>query len=442
MYRGKDHKTGNLFSEIFPFGGSLDEDNQWIKLSGLIPWDKMEAVYVKYFSEVGRPAKDSRLVTGLLIIKHRRGHSDRETIEQFLENPYLQYFCGYEHFVKKGEIHYSTLSRLRKRLGKEYFRRFEEELFGVLLKERIFLPRQVMLDATVCPANITYPTDIKLLNVVREWLCEKINYLRREGGLKEKVRTYRRKARKLYLNFQKKKRKSKKIIQKAKKGLLRYVCRNLKQFEEVLERTAENIKVKTIEQLKRRLETAKRIYHQQKEMAERKVFRVKDRIVSFHWPEVRPMVRGKDGKEVEFGPKVLLSLVGGFTFLDKLSYDAYNESQELKGSLQSYRDRFGKLPREVIADRIFGTRWNRKLLKRLHIKEAFKPLGRAKLKEGKRQEARKAERKRSRMEGVIGWGKCKYQLDNIRYRISDGAEIWVRMGLIGMNLTAALKKIG
>lgn len=441
LYRGKDRKTGDLFSEIFPFGGSLDEDNQWLKLSELIPWDKMEEVYAKYFSEVGRPAKDSRLITGLLLIKHRKGYSDRELIEQFLENPYLQYFCGHEHFVKKGEIHYSTLSKLRKRLGKEYFKRFEKELLEVLVKEKIVQPRGVMLDATVCPADITYPTDIKLLNVVREWLCDKINRIRKAGGLKEKVRTYRRKARREYLNFQKKKQRSREMVQKAKKSMLQYVRRNLKQIEEVLEKTTEGIRFKIKEQLEERLGTAKRIYRQQKEMVEKNVHRVKDRIVSFHWPEVRPMVRGKDGQEVEFGPKVHLSLVNGFTFLDKISYDAYNESGELKRSLQAYRDRFGKLPEGVTADRIYGTRWNRKLLKKLHIKDTFQPLGRATLSVDRCKEVRKAQRKRSWIEGVIGTGKCKYQLDRIRYRIPDGAEMWVRMGLVGMNLTAALKRI-
>ena len=73
MYRGKDKETGSLFSEIFPFGGSLDEENEWIKLSRLIPWAKMEEVYAKYFSEIGRPGKDSRLITGLMIIKHGKG---------------------------------------------------------------------------------------------------------------------------------------------------------------------------------------------------------------------------------------------------------------------------------------------------------------------------------------------------------------------------------
>lgn len=441
MYKRKDRQTGNLFSEILPFGGKLDEDNQWIKLSKIIPWEKIDEIYAKYFSDTGRPGKDSRLVTGLLIVKHRKSYSDRDLIDEFLGNVYVQYFCGYEHFVKKGEIHYSTLSKLRKKLGKEYFEQFERELVGVLVREKIINPKRVLVDATVCPANITYPTDMKLLNAVREWLCAKINWLRRAGGIKDKVRTKRWTARREYLNFQKKKRKSRKTIQKAMKSMLRYVRRNLEQFEEVFSKVSDKLKKQLKKEIDKRLEIVKKIYGQQKEMVEKKVNQVKERIVSFHWPEVRPIVRGKDGKKVEFGPKVLLTLVDGFGFLDKFSYEAFNESKYLKDSLKKFRDRFGKLPENVIADQIFGTRWNRKLLKKIEVKEAFKPLGRSALNKEKRHEVRKEQKKRNRIEGMIGTGKSKYQLERIKYRIEDGAEIWVRMGLIGMNLTAAAKRI-
>jgi hypothetical protein len=268
-----------------------------------------------------------------------------------------------------------------------------------------------------------------------------MNGLRKEFGIKEKIRTYRRKARKLYLSVQKKKRKSKKVIEKVKKSLLRYIRRNLRQFEDIWKKVEKKAKEKTKEKIEKRLEVAKKIYSQQKEMVEKNVHRVKDRIVSFHWPEIRPIVRGKEGKEVEFGPKLHLSLVDGFAFLDKISYEAYNESGEIKRSLKAYRDKFGKLPGSVIADRIYGTRKNRKFLKKIRIKDAFPLLGKAKLSEKKRKEVRKAQRKRNQIEGIIGCGKRKYQLDRVEYRIADGAEMWVRMGLIGMNLTAALKRI-
>jgi hypothetical protein len=88
-YQSQDHFTGNLFSEILPYGGKLNQENRWIKLSQLVPWSSLEEIYRKYFSPLGRPAKNSRLINGLLIAKHFRNLSDEEVVEEFLENPYL-----------------------------------------------------------------------------------------------------------------------------------------------------------------------------------------------------------------------------------------------------------------------------------------------------------------------------------------------------------------
>ena len=61
-YKIKDRKTGNLFSELLPYGGKLNPNNRWMKLHDLIPWEELENIYKKYFSDLGRPGKDSQLV--------------------------------------------------------------------------------------------------------------------------------------------------------------------------------------------------------------------------------------------------------------------------------------------------------------------------------------------------------------------------------------------
>lgn len=125
-YKSKDRITGSLFSELLPFGGKLNVTNRWMKMHDVIPWGELEEIYRRYFSHLGRPGKDSQLINGLLIIKHQMVMSDVEVVELFLENPYVQYFCGYDQFVVGREIEASTLARVRKRLGAEYFRKFEE----------------------------------------------------------------------------------------------------------------------------------------------------------------------------------------------------------------------------------------------------------------------------------------------------------------------------
>ena len=80
MYKAKDRQTEPLFEELFPFGGKLDENNRWLKISKLIPWDQLENSYSRHFSHTGRPARDARMVIGLLLLRHMTGSSDRKIV--------------------------------------------------------------------------------------------------------------------------------------------------------------------------------------------------------------------------------------------------------------------------------------------------------------------------------------------------------------------------
>lgn len=192
-YRTKDRKTGNLFAELLPFGGHLNENNRWMKLHDLVPWEELEEIYRKYFLHLGRPGKDSQLINGLLIVKHKMVLSGEEVVRQFLENPYIQYFCWYDQFVKEGEIELSILSKVRKRLGVEYFQKFEDAILSLLSDRKIILSNEQMVDATVFPANITYLTDAGVIEEARQWVVKTIKLIIKITGIKEKVRTYCRK---------------------------------------------------------------------------------------------------------------------------------------------------------------------------------------------------------------------------------------------------------
>lgn len=445
MYKPKDRQTPLLFPELFPLGGSLNENNRWMKLSKLMPWKELDEVYSRYFSSsMGRPAKDSRLMIGLLVAKHIKRVSDEVVVEEFMESPYIQAFCGHEMFVtNEAVMDPSLLSKQRKRLGKEFFEKFEKEVLGVLMENKIIRPKDHMLDATVIPANIEYPTDVKLVNRCREWLVKTIQVMRRAFKIKEKIRTYKRKARAVYVNFQRKRRRTKKLVRKVHKKMLQFTKRNIRQLMILLERYAKRLTRKKQEFVLNRLGVVLEIYRQQWGMWKGKTHQVKDRIVSLHLPHIRPMVRGKDGKDAEFGPKALLSWVNGFCFLDHFSFDAYNEAEKAEKSLKKHEERFGEWPKVSIGDGIFGNRANRQKLKELGIKSAFKPLGRPPT-VSKAQKAwmrGKQKLRNGRMEGIIGHVKEHFGLDRINYRIDGGEEIWARMGLLGMNLSTALKRI-
>ena len=110
------------------------------------------------------------------------------------------------------------------------------------------------------------------------------------------------------------------------------------------------------------------------QMYRARVYSAEDRIDSIHQPHVRPIVRGKATAKVEFGAKINVSLVNGFSFLDDLEWNAYNEGTRLQSSVEKYRKRFGYYPQEVLADKIYCNRANRKYLKDLGITLKAKPL--------------------------------------------------------------------
>jgi len=439
MYRAKDRKTLPLFPELFPFGGRLNENNRWLRISELIPWEELEVEYARKFSDMGRPAKDGQLIIGLLLLKHMTGLSDEGVVMTVMENPYMQAFCGFEKFVTEELLDSSTLTRMRERLGVEFFRQLESRTYKLLIDRKIIKAKGMLIDATVFPENIKYPNDVGLLNDVREWLVENIRKLG-----KVVCKTYRtrpRVARKEYLNYSKKKKKTKKAINNAKKKMLQHVRRNLKQMKEVIEIV--KVQGQRIKQnIMDKIEVAERIYSQQREMYTAKVNRIAERIVSFHRPYVRPIKRGKSGKSTEFGAKGALSLVDGCLFLDHLEHAAFSEDKWTEKHINAYKEKFGKVPPYIAADQKYGSRDNRKLLDKEEIRASLKPLGRRPKGENRPDRWIKAKQKeRNRIEGSFGHGKQHCGMDRVQYQGKDGSEMWIRGCLLAMNLQAAVKKI-
>jgi hypothetical protein len=168
------------------------------------------------------------------------------------------------------------------------------------------------------------------------------------------------------------------------------------------------------------------LYRQQDLMYREKTHRVGDRIVSISQPHVRPIVRGKAGAEVEFGAKISVSCVDGMCFVDRLSWDAYNEGQDLIGQIVKYRTRFGFYPESVHVDKIYRTRENREFCRVHGIRITGPALGRPKEK-WESEEARREERRRRRkdevdripIEGQFGVSKRKYSLDCVKAKLAE-----------------------
>ena len=128
-----------LFPKLFHLGGRLDYANRWLKLGEVMPWEKLDELYGRHFAQgYGRPAKDSRLITGLLTVKMIKNLSDEDAVQEFMESPYIQAFCGAEYFSVEDMISPSVLSERRKRHGAEFFAFFDSEVARLIKDSKAF----------------------------------------------------------------------------------------------------------------------------------------------------------------------------------------------------------------------------------------------------------------------------------------------------------------
>ena len=485
MIRSQSEKQLSLAEFDWPFQTALDESNRWVKLSECMPWDELSAGYYQGLStQQGRPAKDARLVIGAVIIKHKLCISDRETVAQIQENPYLQYFVGLPGYQMEEPFAPSLFVEIRKRMGEVVFAVFQEAIIDALDKAKVKKTRRstsrraadqreskddddppssssgapresepenkgkLILDATVAPQAIRYPTDLNLLNEAREFSEQIIDILYPKTGWKKKPRTYREKARKAYLGIVKRRRPGGKVLRRGKKQQLQYLRRNLGYLQRLLDCWPEGTRLPLPRWLLRRYWVIQHVYEQQWEMYRNKSRRCEHRIVSISQPYVRPIVRGKLDKPVEFGAKLSVSLSDeGLARVGHLRWDAFHEGGDLPSQVEAYRLRYGAYPEVVLGDTIYGTRDNRGYLKGNGIQFAGKPLGRPKkatetnqteLKQLKAQR-RQEYLQRIPIEGKFGQGKNGYRLNYIRAKRADTSSAWINSIFLVMNLLVLLK---
>mgnify|MGYP000856282322 CR=1 FL=1 len=478
MFKYRSQKQLSIFDFHTEFESNLDPNNRWVKMAKMLDWDKLAEVYAKNFSSnMGASSIDARIVIGALIIKHLEKKDDRGTIEAIQENPYMQFFLGLDHFTFKPVFDPSLFVYIRKRLGVEAFDAMNQTIISGALGSKpqstdskkndgadnqdirsddasqsssetaekpVSNKGKLQLDATVCDAYIKYPTDLNLLNESREKAEELLDKLLKVVVVEKRPRTYRRVARRDYLNIAKKKNKSKKEIRKGIRQQLGYLKRDINHIRNLLNINQYAINVFNKQELMY-WETIQELYRQQEQMYRTCTNRIEHRIVSIHQPFIRPMVRGKDGKKVEFGSKINASLVNGFARINQFDYEAFNEGTFLQDQVESYKDFFGFYPELVQTDDIYMSRDNRNYLKERGIRHTGRPLGRKPKKETQtryqREKSKKEKNERNHIEGKFGQGKAGYDLNKIKARLADTHESWVASIVFVMNILRAMKDI-
>ena len=300
---------------------------------------------------------------------------------------------------------------------------------------------KLIMDATVAPANIKYPTDIDLLNKSREHIEKAINILWKVVPHKgHKLPYSAKKARKSYLNLVKCKKWTREKVRKAIGEQLHYVELATKRLETLKQQVPEWANM-LAGWLYRRLEIIPKVFAQQKQMYDNDVNVCENRIVSLEQPHVRPIKRGKRPNPTEFGQKLHLSTVNGFTYLEQTSWSNFNESLDLQEAVENYFRREGVYPTAVLADQIYQTRANKTFCKEKGIRLSGLPLGRRKKGDTDAKLKRQMYRdscERNAIEGRNGTAKRRFGLDLIMSKLDETAKTEAALNILAMNASHKL----
>ena len=387
----------------------------------------------------GRGRKPFLQVEGgiaLLVLKHYTGLSDEMLIDRLNTDWCLQYFCGVQlHLRRIKDKNLVSWWRcyIARRLDIKQLQKIVINYWGPYMEQT----HVTMMDATVYESNIRYPTDVKLIwesiIKVHQLHVQKRKLLKLRGS-----RSNYEKHKKAYLGYQRNRRKSKRKDKRLRKQLLKYLGRLLEGLQEL--QTSYQFTLRRKE--KKLISTIKSVHTQQHELLYGDREKVKQRIVSISKPYVRPIIRGKEIKPVEFGPKVHKVQVGGLSFIEHLSYENFNEGTRLKASVAFHQNNFGKCS-QLAADAIYATNENRRYCTKLGIATSFMAKG----KQGKLQEQKSAMRsalssvRATVLEGSFGNEKNHYLLNKVKAKTHLTEIAWIFFGMMTANASIVSKRI-
>jgi len=408
------------------------------KIYQTIPWKELIKSLRLKEQRKGRNALFSpQGKLALMFLKAYTGLSDRRLYEHLNGSIQYQMFCGI--FLGPEKLpDFKIISRIRTELAKRLNVRVIQEVLVKAWKPYIEHPNVVLEDATCYESYIRYPTNVKLLWESVEWMYSQMKltckYLKiptpRTKYLEQKDK---------YFAYMRMRKKPWKETTKRTRSLLYLLNKLIEQQDKIEDRHRAWIKFP--EKYYHRRRVIRKVLDQQTKIFETGKS-VPGRIVSISKSYVRPIVRGKEVKQVEFGAKVNMIQFDGINFMDHISFDPFNESTRLIESVRYSRILFGKIT-HISADDIYATNANRKWCTNQNIITNFKRKGRAGKHEDHRQIIASELRKEraTRMEGSFGTEKQHYSLDKVKARTELNEILWIFFGVHTANAVRIAKRL-
>jgi IS5 family transposase len=395
----------------------VSREHPLCELSHQIDWTVFEQQFGSlYVENVGRPGKSIRLLVGLHYLKYTYSESDESVVARFLENPYWQYFCGFEYFQHEFPIDPSSLTRWRKRVGSEGMEQLLKETVETAKRGKLITRRdaqRVNVDTTVQEKAIAFPTDARLYYKMLRALVRAA----KERGI-ELRQSYERVGKKAL----------------ARQGRYRHARqmkrarRETKKLKTYLGRVSRDIQRKAPtpdEALSKQLELAQRLLKQQRHD--------KGKLYSIHAPEVECIAKGKAHKQYEFGCKVSMvstsknNWIVGINAVHGNPYDGHT----LEAALKQAKQIMGWQPGNAYCDR--GYRGNAGSIDGTQIHIA------GRRKKSLSRSGWRWYRRRSAIEPMFGHLKAENRMDRNLLHGKDGDRINAILSGCGYNMRKLLR---
>lgn len=405
-----------------------------------IPFQGLATVFKPHLPKHPQGAKSRFTVEGalgLMFLKPYLGLSDKKLKERLNCDWQLQLFCGIYIAFDKPIRDNDIVGRWRRFFALH----MDIEQFQAVLiahwKPFMQQAHVLMNDATVYESAIKYPTDVKLLWDCSEWLFNHIGVCCKHAGIKPPRSKYKLQKGKQQ-NYMKQRRKTHKQERRRRRALLYWVQRGIDLLQALLQQVP-SLQEHLASDFYQQLRLVKTIYAQQQYHFHHPKASIADRVVSLYKPYIRPIVRGKENKRVEFGAKVHISQVDHLNFIEHISFNPFHEGRRMGIAIYKQEQHFGRC-HQYEADQLYASNKNRKHCTQKAIYTGFKRKGKAGKYEDQAMVLRKClnAARASRLEGSFGNEKNHYTLAHIKARTPSTEIAWICFGIH----TANAMKVG
>ena len=374
----------------------------------------------------------------LMVLKAYTGFSDRQLVEHLNGNIHYQIFCGIMIDPSCSITNYKIVSAIRNGIASRLDIGSLQEVLASHWKPYLENLHICMADATCYESHMRFPTDMKLLWECLECLyrhicrhCKKLGIRRPRNKHSDVARSY--------LSYSRKRKRKSSRTRMLERRMIRLLEKLLVQRDEIHGKYGTSLRY--TRDYQKRLSIIRKVLAQEKEMFEGR--KVSNRIVSIDRHYVRPIVRGKETKSVEFGAKVNNVQIDGISFIGHVSFKAFNEGIRLKDCIRMQQKLMNVRARCVAADSIYANNANRKFCTKYGISTSFVRKGRAAKDEQMRRILRSelSKERATRLEGSFGTQKQHYSLSRIKARNRKTEILWIFFGIHTANAVLMIDKV-